>query len=343
MTSKSASEVALVAGGAGFVGSHLCEALLAEGLRVVCLDSLQTGTVDNLRCMLRDPRFSFIEHDITRPLPRGLGADLVFNLACAASPPLYQMDPVHTMMTNVVGTNNLLAFAAEQGARLLQASTSEVYGNPDVHPQTESYHGNVNPCGPRACYDEGKRAAETLCFDYLRQGLAEVRVARIFNTYGPRLRASDGRVISNMVVQALAGASITVYGDGSQTRSFCYVSDLVEGLLRLMRHAKRLDHAVNLGNPNELTIAETATTIRRLTKSDSPIVFRPLPVDDPCRRRPDIALARALLGWQPAVGLQEGLERTIGWFREAARVEMDAPARERAAPGPVRVPAVGSD
>ena len=339
MTIASSSETALVAGGAGFVGSHLCEALLAEGSRVVCLDNLQTGTMDNLRTMLRDPRFSFIEHDIIQPLPRALSADLVFNLACAASPPLYQLDPVHTMMTNVVGTNNLLAFAAEQGARLLQASTSEVYGDPDVHPQPESYHGNVNPCGPRACYDEGKRAAETLCFDYLRQGLAEVRVARIFNTYGPRLRASDGRVISNMIAQALAGASITVYGDGTQTRSFCYVDDLVEGLLRLMRHEARLNHAVNLGNPNELSIAETATTIRRLTKSSSPIVFRPLPVDDPCRRRPDIGLAQRLLGWQPEIALGQGLERTIAWFREAADVDTAKPARERTA----RMPAVGSD
>lgn len=333
------SEIALVAGGAGFVGSHLCEALLARGLRVMCLDNLQTGTMDNLRGILRDPRFSFIEHDITAPVPRALAADLVFNLACAASPPLYQLDPVHTMMTNVVGTNNLLVFAAEHGARLLQASTSEVYGNPDVHPQAESYHGNVNPCGPRACYDEGKRAAETLCFDYLRQGLAEVRVARIFNTYGPRLRASDGRVVSNMVTQALDGASITVYGDGSQTRSFCYVSDLVEGLMRLMRHPTPLTHAVNLGNPNELSIADTAILIRRLTQSVSPIVFRPLPVDDPCRRRPDIGLARALLGWQPVVGLQEGLERTIAWFREQARLDTAPPVRARAA----AVPAVGSD
>ena len=315
MTSRS-SETALVAGGAGFVGSHLCEALIGQGLRVVCLDNLQTGTMDNLAGLLREPRFSFIEHDVINPLPRGLAADLVFNLACAASPPLYQRDPVHTMMTSVVGTNNLLAFAAEQGARLLQASTSEVYGNPEVHPQPEHYLGHVNCTGPRACYDEGKRAAETLCFDYLRHRLADVRVARIFNTYGPRLRASDGRVVSNMIAQAIGGDSITVYGDGAQTRSFCYIDDLIGGLLGLIRHETVLTHAVNLGNPNELTIAETAVIVRRLTGSASPIVFRPLPVDDPCRRRPDIGLAQSILGWQPAVGFEAGLERTIAWFRE---------------------------
>ena len=315
MTSLS-SGTALVAGGAGFVGSHLCEALLERGMRVVCVDSLLTGTRDNVGHLARDKRFRFIEHDIVAPLPRGLAVDYVFNLACAASPPIYQRDPVHTMMTSVAGTNNLLLHAGRHGARLLQASTSEVYGNPAVHPQPESYHGNVNPTGPRACYDEGKRAAETLCFDYQRLGQAEVRVARIFNTYGPRLRASDGRVVSNMIAQALAGESITVYGDGSQTRSFCYVDDLVAGLIGLMRHPAPLAHAVNLGNPIERTIAEIAVTIRRLTRSNSPIVFRPLPVDDPCRRRPDIRLARTLLDWSPAIGLEEGLSRTIFWFRQ---------------------------
>ena len=339
------SETALVAGGAGFVGSHLCEALIGQGLRVVCLDNLQTGTMDNLNGLLREPRFSFVEHDVIEAPPRGLAADLVFNLACAASPPLYQRDPVHTMMTSVVGTNNLLVFAAEHGARLLQASTSEVYGNPEVHPQPEHYLGHVNCTGPRACYDEGKRAAETLCFDYLRQGMTDVRVARIFNTYGPRLRASDGRVISNMIVQALGAESITVYGDGAQTRSFCYVDDLIHGLLGLIRHGTALSHAVNLGNPNELTIAETAVIIRRLTKSASPIVFRPLPVDDPCRRRPDIGLARRLLGWQPAIGLEDGLERTIAWFRERLFEEEVPPLPKRSAARRLREPsrASGSD
>ena len=309
----------LVTGGAGFVGSHLCDHLIAEGHRVVCIDSLLTSTLDNLDGVLRESRFSFIEHDVINPLPRGLTADLVFNLACAASPPLYQLDPVHTMLTNVVGTNNLLSFAAEQGARLLQASTSEVYGNPLVHPQPESYAGNVNPTGPRACYDEGKRAAETLCFDYLRQGLADVRVARIFNTYGPRLHASDGRVVSNMISQALAGEPITVYGDGSQTRSFCYVEDLVAGLMKLIRHEPALPHAINLGNPTELPIAEMAAVICRLTASGSQIVFCPLPVDDPCRRCPDISCAQEILSWQPRIGLEEGLQRTIDWFAAVLR------------------------
>jgi UDP-glucuronate decarboxylase len=319
MTARNLRTTAVIAGGAGFVGSHLCDHLIADGYRVVCVDSLLTSTVDNLAGVLREPRFSFIEHDVINPLPRGMTADLVFNLACAASPPLYQLDPVHTMMTNVVGTNNLLSFAAEQGARFLQASTSEIYGNPTVHPQPESYTGNVNPTGPRACYDEGKRAAETLCFDYLRQGVADVRVARIFNTYGPRLRASDGRVVSNMISQALAGEPVTIYGDGSQTRSFCYVDDLIDGFMRLMRHEPALQHAINLGNPTELRIADIAAVIRRMTASGSPIVFCPLPVDDPCRRRPDITLARELLGWQPRVGLEEGLERTIGWFAAGIR------------------------
>jgi UDP-glucuronate decarboxylase len=318
MTARSERPSALVAGGAGFVGSHLCDDLIAAGYRVTCVDSLLTSTLDNVSGLLREPRFTFVEHDVITPLPRGLTADLVFNLACAASPPIYQIDPVHTMMTSVVGTNNLLSFAAEQGARLLQASTSEVYGNPTVHPQPESYFGNVNPVGPRACYDEGKRAAETLCFDYLRQGMADVRVVRIFNTYGPRLRASDGRVVSNMISQTLAGDPITVYGDGSQTRSFCYVDDLVDGIIKLMKHEDPLPHAVNLGNPAELPISAMAEMIRDLTASTSPIVYAPLPTDDPCRRRPDIRLAQTLLGWQPRIALDEGLRRTIAWFRSTS-------------------------
>jgi UDP-glucuronate decarboxylase len=317
MLTRSARLSAVVAGGAGFVGSHLCDHLIAEGYRVVCIDNLLTSTLDNLAGVLREPRFSFIEHDVINPLPPGMAADLVFNLACAASPPLYQLDPVHTMLTNVVGTNNLLSFASERGARFLQASTSEVYGDPLVHPQPESYVGHVNPTGPRACYDEGKRAAETLCFDYLRQGMADSRVARIFNTYGPRLRARDGRVVSNMVSQALAGEPITIYGDGSQTRSFCYIDDLVAGLMKLMRHEPALPHAVNLGNPTEVRIGEIAATIRRMTASGSQIVFSALPVDDPSRRCPDIRLAREILGWQPRIGLEEGLGRMIDWFAAA--------------------------
>lgn len=316
----------LVAGGAGFIGSHLCAYLLGLGHRVVCVDNLMTGTTANLSEFAADPCFSFIEHDIIAPLPGGLRADYVFNLACAASPPLYQRDPIHTMMTNVVGTNQLLAFAAQQGARLLQASTSEIYGDPQVHPQPESYLGNVNPIGPRACYDEGKRAAETLCFDYKRMSLADVRVARIFNTYGPRLRPTDGRVISNMVSQALAGDSLTIYGDGSQTRSFCYIDDLVRGLAILMLHDKAPQRPVNFGNPAEITIAEIAVIIRRLTGSSSLIVFRPLPVDDPQRRRPDITTAQNILGWNPRIGLEQGLKQTIAWFSGELEQEYMPPA-----------------
>jgi UDP-glucuronate decarboxylase len=311
---NSAAGTAIVAGGAGFVGSHLCERLIAEGYRVNCLDSLLTGSTQNLERLVREPRFTFIEHDVVSPLPAGFGADLVFNLACAASPPLYQIDPVHTMMTNVVGTNNLLAIAAQQGARLFQASTSEVYGNPTVHPQSESYCGNVNPIGPRACYDEGKRAAESLCFDYLRQGKVDVRVARIFNTYGPRLRSGDGRVIPNLVSQALAGLPLTIYGDGSQTRAFCYIDDLVEACMRFMQHEAPPAHPLNLGNPVELPIIDLAKLVRKVTGSASSIVFGPLPEDDPSRRRPDIALARKHLGWEPVVGIERGLEHTVAWF-----------------------------
>lgn len=310
---------ALVAGGAGFIGSHLIDALIGDGVRVTCVDSLLTGRRANLAHLAHEPLFDFVEADVTEPLPALPAVDWVFNLACAASPPHYQADPVHTMMTSVLGTGRLLELAHESGARFLQASTSEVYGDPERHPQQESYWGNVNPTGPRACYDEGKRSAETLTFDFERRHGLDIRVARIFNTYGPRMRADDGRVVSNVICQALAGDDITVYGDGEQTRSFCYVSDLVDGLLRLMRAETALDGPVNLGNPREMTVGELVDLVVRMTETSSRIVRRPLPVDDPQRRRPDITRAKTCLGWAPKVPLEEGLEATIAWFsREIA-------------------------
>ncbi|MBJ6123967.1 UDP-glucuronic acid decarboxylase family protein [Microvirga splendida] len=315
------SKHVLVAGGAGFLGSHLCDALLSEGAHVVVLDNFQTGRKQNLRHLEREPRFDLIDSDIIKPLPARLRSkrvkfDEVFNLACAASPPHYQADPEHTMLTSVVGTHNLLTFAEAIGARFFLASTSEIYGDPEVHPQPESYWGNVNPTGPRACYDEGKRAAETLTFDFDRSGRADVRVARIFNTYGPRMRADDGRVVSNVICQALAGEDITVYGDGSQTRSFCYVSDLVDGFLRLMAYKGPFPGAVNLGNPVELTVGDLAEKVMAMTGSSSRVVTRPLPVDDPRRRRPDITRAKQLLGWSPRTSLDAGLKSTIAWFSD---------------------------
>lgn len=307
----------LVAGGAGFLGSHLCERLLAQGARVVCLDSLLTGNLDNLAQISAHPKFEFVSADIVEPLPRAVTSqvfDRIFNLACAASPPLYQMDPEHTLLTSVLGTKHLLDLAAKTGARFLQSSTSEVYGDPNVHPQPESYQGNVNCTGPRACYDEGKRCAETLCFDYDRAGRGEVRVARIFNTYGPRLSAADGRVVSNLISQALANDDITVFGDGSQSRSFCYVDDLIDGLLLLMELDGPQPGPINLGNPVELTVRELVDVIVALTGSTSRVVHRPLPIDDPRRRRPDITKAVTLLGWDPLTGLEDGLLKTIHWF-----------------------------
>src|SRR5829696_239147 len=320
------SRVALVAGGAGFLGSHLCDALLAEGPHVICLDNFRTGRKQNLRHLERDPRFEVIEGDIIHPIPARLRSgrlqiDRIFNLACAASPPHYQGDPEHTLLTSVVGTHNLLTLAEKTGARLLQTSTSEIYGDPEVHPQTETYWGNVNPTGPRACYDEGKRAAETLTFDFERSGRVEVRVARIFNTYGPRMRADDGRVVSNVVCQALANEDITIYGDGAQTRSFCYVSDLIDGFLRLMAYEDRLPGPVNLGNPNELAIRDLVERVIAMTGSRSAIVNRPLPVDDPRRRRPDITRATKLLGWRPRTPLEVGLKATVAWFAEEQKRE----------------------
>jgi UDP-glucuronate decarboxylase len=314
----------VVAGGAGFLGSHLCDALIADGARVLCIDSFLTGLRGNLRRLAREPRFELIEADIAEPLPAKLRlaaahAYAVLNLACPASPPHYQADPEHTLLTCVMGTRNLLRLAEQVGARFLLASTSEIYGDPEVHPQAESYWGNVNPTGPRACYDEGKRAAETLSFDYLRSGRVDVRVARIFNTYGPRMRPDDGRVVSNVITQALGGEDITLYGDGSQTRSFCYVEDLIEGLLRLVGVEGNLRAAVNLGNPAELPVAGLVERILALTGSSSQVIRLPLPVDDPRRRRPDIARARELLGWEPRTALEDGLRATIAWFAAERR------------------------
>ena len=323
MTKRGSGPV-LVAGGAGFIGSHLCDALLAEGAEVICLDNLQTGRRANLRHLEREPRFDLIEADIVAPLPARLKsprfkAATIFNLACAASPPAYQANPEHTLLTSVVGTQALLSLAERTGARFVLASTSEIYGDPLVHPQSETYWGNVNCTGPRACYDEGKRAAETLSFDYERAGRAEVRVARIFNTYGPRMQIDDGRVVSNVICQALAGDDITVYGDGSQTRSFCYVSDLIDGFLRLMAHEGKLPGPVNLGNPVELTVGDLVKRVMAMTGSTSTIVNRPLPVDDPRRRRPDITRAGKLLGWAPKMPLENGLKATIAWFADEMR------------------------
>jgi UDP-glucuronate decarboxylase len=309
--------IALVAGGAGFIGSHLCDRLIGECARVICVDSFITGSAGNLAQLAAEPRFEVIEHDVIEALPERLrrsGVTHIYNLASVASPPHYQADPEHTLLTNVVGTRNLLRLAEDSGARLLLASTSEVYGDPEEHPQHEGYRGSVNCTGPRACYDEGKRAAETLAFDFHRAGRADVRVARLFNTYGPRMRPDDGRVVSNVVCQALAGEDITVYGDGSQTRSFCFVDDLVEGLLRLMACGRAAGIPVNLGNPNEMTVKELVDRVVALTGSASRVVRRSLPQDDPRRRKPDIERAMELLDWQPRIDLERGLEATIAWF-----------------------------
>lgn len=307
----------LVAGGAGFLGSHLCEMLLDRGSRLICVDNFLTGSENNLRSMLDHPRFMMLAHDICDPLHLPDGIDRIYNLACAASPPHYQADPVHTMRTCVVGTLNLLDLAERTGARFLQASTSEVYGDPDRHPQNEAYAGSVNCTGPRACYDEGKRAAEAMCFDFLRSARADIRVARIFNTYGPRMHPRDGRVVSNLVVQALRGEPLTIYGDGSQTRSFCYVADLVDGLVRLMEADTCPTGPVNIGNPGEFTVRELAELVLEMTGSSSKMRFLPLPVDDPRRRRPDIGRAKELLQWQSHTTLRDGLAKTISHFRKA--------------------------
>jgi UDP-glucuronate decarboxylase len=304
----------LVAGGAGFIGTNLVARLLGERNAVTVIDNLQTGRLSNLRRFEGRPGFRFHEIDISRPLPDIGLFDEIYNLACAASPVHYQADPVHTLLTSIDGTHALLQLAMRSKARVVMASTSEVYGDPEQHPQTEAYFGNVNPTGPRACYDEGKRAAETLCVAYRERGV-DVRVARIFNTYGPYMRCDDGRVVSNVICQALAGSDITIYGTGSQTRSFCFVDDLVEGLMRLMAVAGPVKEPVNLGNPEEFTINDMAKVVLAAIPTASRLVYRPLPVDDPRQRCPDITRARALLDWQPRVRFTEGLERTIAWFR----------------------------
>jgi len=309
----------LVAGGAGFIGSHLCAALLDAGEQVVCLDNLQTSRRSNLHDLERRKGFEFVEADVTRPLPRVITNrarqfERIYNLACAASPPLYQADPEHTMLTNVVGTDRLLRLAERSGARFLLTSTSEVYGDPEAHPQGESYRGNVSCTGPRACYDEGKRAAETLTLDFARTGRADVRVARIFNTYGPQMRPDDGRVVSNFICQALSGKPLTIYGDGSQTRSFCYVADMVDGLRKLMEADLPEATPINLGNPHEITIGELVELLRQLLGQAVRVKRCALPTDDPVRRRPQIELARRWLKWEPRTPLQAGLHRTLEWF-----------------------------
>ncbi|RWM35199.1 UDP-glucuronic acid decarboxylase family protein [Mesorhizobium sp.] len=305
---------ALVAGGAGFLGSHLCQRLISDGYEVIALDNFHTGKRHNLAAMARDASFTCIKHDIVDQLPADFAVDEIYNLACPASPPHYQADPIHTFKTSVIGSINLLELARRHKAKIFQASTSEVYGDPLVHPQPESYFGNVNTHGPRSCYDEGKRSAETLFFDYSRTYGIDVRVARIFNTYGPRMQPDDGRVVSNFIVQALRGDDITVYGSGSQTRSFCFVDDLVEGFVRLMNAPVAPLHPVNLGNPVEFTIMELAELVIDYTNSRSRIVHRPLPVDDPKQRKPDISFASQHLGWEPKVALSEGLAHTTAYF-----------------------------
>ena len=323
----------LVTGGAGFLGSHLCERLLGMGHEVLCVDNFYTGTRANIASLLPHSRFELLRHDITFPLY--VEVDEIYNLACPASPRHYQHDPVQTTKTSVHGAINMLGLAKRLKAPILQASTSEVYGDPEVHPQPESYVGHVNPVGVRSCYDEGKRCAETLFMDYRRQHGLTVKIARIFNTYGPRMHPNDGRVVSNFVMQALVHEPITVYGEGTQTRSFCYVDDLVTGLVRLMQTSDDVCGPMNLGNPEEFTMLELAQRVVELTRSRSQIVFEPLPSDDPARRKPDITQARALLDWQPRVGLKEGLARTIAYFK--ARRDGDSRTRgRRRAPVDVR-------
>ncbi len=303
----------LVTGGAGFLGSHLCERLLERGDEVICVDNFFTGSKDNIRHLLNHPRFELIRHDIVQPLY--VEVDQIYNLACPASPVAYQYNPIKTIKTSTVGMVNILGLAKRCRARVLQASTSEVYGDPEVHPQKEDYWGHVNPLGPRSCYDEGKRIAESLCVNYHQAHRLEVRIVRIFNTYGPRMAPNDGRVVSNFIRQALCGEPITVYGDGTQTRSFCYVDDLIEGMIRMMDQDEFIG-PVNLGNPTEKSMKELAETVKKLTGSEAPIVYRELPKDDPKKRCPDISLAKQVLGWEPKVDLETGLRKTIEYYRQ---------------------------
>jgi UDP-glucuronate decarboxylase len=304
----------LVTGGSGFLGSHLCERLLSEGANVICVDNFFSGTRSNVESLIGHKRFELIRHDVTFPLY--VEVDEIYNLACPASPVHYQRDPVQTTKTSVHGAINMLGLAKRVNARILQASTSEVYGDPSVHPQTEEYWGNVNPIGPRSCYDEGKRCAETLFFDYRRQNKMPIKVARIFNTYGPRMHPNDGRVVSNFIVQALLGRDITVYGEGLQTRSFCYVDDLIDGLVRLMNTPEEVTGPINLGNPTEFTMVELAAKVIELSNSRSRLVHRPLPQDDPRQRRPDISKAHQILGWEPRIALEQGLRQTMSYFQD---------------------------
>ncbi len=313
----------LVTGGAGFLGSHLCEALLGDGHRVLCADNLQTGRLENIDHLSRENRFEFIEHDVVEPI--SVRVDQIYNLACAASPPHYQADPIHTLKTSFLGALNVLDVAKQTGARVLQASTSEVYGDPDVHPQQEDYWGKVNPNGPRACYDEGKRCAEALFLEYHRQAGVQVKIARIFNTYGPRMSPGDGRVVSNFIVQALRNDPITVYGSGGQTRSFCYVDDLVRGFIGLMNSDDSVTGPINLGNPQEVRVRDLATMIVRMTDSRSSIQQKPLPQDDPTRRCPDITLAKQQLDWSPEVPLSNGIKQTVAYFRQHLAQDAETP------------------
>lgn len=313
----------LITGGAGFIGSHLCERLVADGREVLCVDNFYTGTRRNMHSLMDHTRFELMRHDVCFPLY--VEVDQIYNLACPASPIHYQHDPVQTTKTSVHGAINMLGLAKRVKATILQASTSEVYGDPTVHPQPEEYWGNVNPIGPRSCYDEGKRCAETLFFDYYRQHRLPIKVARIFNTYGPRMHPNDGRVVSNFIVQALKNKDITVYGDGSQTRSFCYIDDLVEGLVRLMDSKRDIVGPVNLGNPTEFTIRRLAEMVIDLTGSTSRIIHRPLPQDDPRQRQPDISKAQELLGWQPALPLAEGLTKTVAYFEDLLTKNVELP------------------
>jgi UDP-glucuronate decarboxylase len=312
----------LVTGGAGFLGSHLCERLLAAGADVLCVDNFFTGSKRNIASLAKSPYFELLRHDVTFPLY--IEVDRIFNLACPASPVHYQFDPVQTTKTSVHGAINMLGLAKRVKARILQASTSEVYGDPEVHPQQEAYWGRVNPIGIRSCYDEGKRCAETLFFDYHRQHNLDIKVVRIFNTYGPRMHPNDGRVVSNFIVQALRGEDITIFGDGRQTRSFCYVDDLIEGLIRMMDSPAGFTGPVNMGNPSEYTMLELAERILRLTGSSSKLIFKPLPADDPRQRQPDISLAKSSLGWAPKVPLEDGLKETIAYFRQLFVGQADA-------------------